>query len=110
VYAVNREIEEGERELVAARMSKAPPATNATRPSAIKAPRRGEREIRKELSTVEKTVARLDQEKKQALAKMLDSTDAAETLRLHNEAEALAAQLTAAEDRWCQLQEELAEE
>jgi ATP-binding cassette subfamily F protein 3 len=106
LYAVNREIEEGEREL-ATRMSKAPPA--APRSAVPKAARRTEREIRKELSTVEKTVARLDQEKKEALARMLESTAAAETLRLHNEAEALAAQLTAAEDRWCELQEELLE-
>ena len=100
----NREIEEGEREQ-AARMSKAPAAVFTA--AAPKAAKRTEREVRKELSTVEKTVARLDQEKKQALAQMLESTDAAETLRLHNESESLAKQLAAAEDRWCQLQEEL---
>ena len=104
LYAVNREIEEGEREL-AAKMSKAPAAVFTS--AAPKVARRTEREVRKELSNVEKTVARLDQEKKQALAKMLESTNAAETLRLHNESEALATQLAAAEDRWCQLQEEL---
>jgi ATP-binding cassette subfamily F protein 3 len=108
LYAVNREIEEGEREL-ATRMSKAPPAATTSRAAAPQVTRRTEREIRKELSNVEKTVARLDQEKKEALARMMESTDAAETLRLHNEAEALAAQLTAAEDRWCRLQEELVE-
>ena len=106
LYAVNREIEEGEREL-AAKMSKAPAA--AAQAAAPKVSRRTEREIRKELSNVEKLVARLDQEKKQAVASMLESTDAAETLRLHNESEALATQLAAAEDRWCQLQEELGE-
>ena len=35
--------------------------------------------------------------------------DAAEALRLHNEVTALAAKIAEAEDRWCQLQEELAE-
>ncbi|MBS0262663.1 MAG: ABC-F family ATP-binding cassette domain-containing protein [Planctomycetes bacterium] len=106
LYAVNREIEEGEREQ-AARMSKAPRA--ATTAAAPRASRRTERDIRKELSTVEKTVARLDQEKKQVLARMLQTTDAAEALRLHNESESLGQQLAAAEDRWCQLQEELGE-
>jgi ATP-binding cassette subfamily F protein 3 len=104
LYAVNREIEEGEREQ-AARMTKAPAAAFTS--AAPKVARRTEREVRKELSSVEKTVARLDQEKKQALARMLESTDAAETLRLHNESESLATQLASAEDRWCQLQEEL---
>lgn len=109
LYAVNREIEEGEREL-ATRMSKAPAGViNHSKNSTPKAPRRNDREIRKELSNVERTVARLDQEKKQALARMLETTDAAEALRLHNESESLAAQLTAAEDRWCQLQDELAD-
>ncbi|MBI3861196.1 MAG: ABC-F family ATP-binding cassette domain-containing protein [Planctomycetia bacterium] len=108
LYAVNREIEEGEREM-ATRMSQAPADLRNSRNSAPKAARRNEREIRKELSNVERTVARLDQEKKQALARMLETTDADEALRLHNESESLGAQLTAAEDRWCQLQEELAE-
>ena len=37
----------------------------------------------------------------------MTATDPQEALRLHNEVEALSAQLTEAEDRWCQLQAEL---
>ena len=40
-------------------------------------------------------------------ARSLESTDAAEALRLHNELAALTAQLTEAEERWCSLQEEV---
>ena len=40
---------------------------------------------------------------------MMQSTDADEALRLHNEIAALSEQLTAAEERWCQLQEEIDE-
>jgi len=108
LYAVNREIEEGEREL-ARGMSKAPPTSgHAPRPTA-RAARRNEREVRKEVSTVEKTIARLDDQKKQLSAQLLTATDAALSLKLHNEIEALAAPLAEAEERWCRLQEELEE-
>ena len=40
----------------------------------------------------------------------METTDAKESLRLHNEVESLAAELAAAEDRWCQLQEELGDD
>ena len=40
----------------------------------------------------------------------METTAAAESLRLHNEVESLTGELAAAEDRWCQLQEELGEE
>jgi ATP-binding cassette, subfamily F, member 3 len=109
LYAVNKEIEDGEREL-ATKMSKAPPASGKTANPAAKAPRRNDREVRKELSTVEKTIARLDQQKKQLSAAMLETTDAKEALRLHNELETVTTQLNEAEEKWCALQEEMNEE
>jgi hypothetical protein len=42
-----------------------------------------------------------------AAAVLPQSTDADEALRLHNEIEAVTTQLAAAEERWCQLQEEI---
>jgi ATP-binding cassette subfamily F protein 3 len=39
----------------------------------------------------------------------MTATDPAEALRLHNEVSALITQLAVAEDRWCQLQEEVNE-
>jgi ATP-binding cassette subfamily F protein 3 len=109
LYAVNKEIEDGEREL-ATKMSKAPPASGKAGKPAAKAPRRNDREVRKELSTVEKTIARLDQQKKQLNASMLETTDAKEALRLHNELETVTTQLNEAEEKWCVLQEEMNEE
>jgi ATP-binding cassette, subfamily F, member 3 len=106
LYSVNKEIEEGERE-TALRMSK-PPAEAFTA-KAAKPPRRNERDIRKEQNNVEKAIARLDEQKKAANAQLLSTTDAKEALRLHNEVEELTKQLTAAEERWCALQEELGE-
>lgn len=109
LYAVNKEIDDGEREL-ATQMSKAPPSVAKSAAVAPRAPRRDERAVRKEISTVEKTIAKLDDQKKKASAQLLVTSNAAEAMRLHNEVEALTSQLAEAEDRWCQLQAEIEEE
>ncbi len=107
LYAVNKEIEEGERE-TASRMSKAPAEAlkvkAAPRPSL-----RNEREIRKEMNNVEKTIARLDEQKKLSNTQFLSATDQKESMRLHEEIQDLTRQLNEAEERWCELQEELGE-
>ena len=54
---------------------------------------------------MERTIAQLDEQKRTLNAQLLESTDAAEALRLHNEVSALTAQLAEAEERWCRLQE-----
>jgi ATP-binding cassette, subfamily F, member 3 len=105
LYAVNKEIEEGERE-TATRMSKAPAEVLKTK-AAPKPSLRSERELRKEMSNLEKTIARLDEQKKLSNTQFLSATDSKEAVRLHQEIEDLARQLTEAEERWCVLQEEL---
>ena len=109
LYAVNKEIDDGEREL-ATQMSKAPASALKPTPAAVRAPRRDERAVRKEISTVEKTIAKLDDQKKKSSAQLLVTSDAKEAMRLHEEVESLTAQLAEAEDRWCQLQAEIDEE
>ncbi|HEY4262102.1 MAG TPA: ABC-F family ATP-binding cassette domain-containing protein, partial [Schlesneria sp.] len=81
LYAVNKEIEEGEREL-ASRMSKPPAETLKAATAAARAPKRDERTVRKEISTVEKTIAKLDDQKKKSSAQLLTTSDAKEALRL----------------------------
>ena len=105
LYSVNKEIEEGERDQ-ATKLSKSP-ARQGKPAKAAAAPQRSERELRKELTNVERTIARLDEQKKQTNALLMTATDPAEALRLHNEVTELAQQLSTAEDRWCALQEEL---
>ena len=104
LYAVNKEIDDEEREQ-ALRMSKPPAAVLAQKTARPKG--RGDRELRKEISTLEKTIARLDDRKRETNALLLQATDPDEALRLHNEVESLTAELSAAEERWCELQEEL---
>lgn len=105
LYAVNKEIEEGEREL-STQMSKAPPAGKPVK-AAPRTERRSEREIRKELGALERSIAKLDDEKRRLNAELLAATDPGEALRLHNEVAALTTQLADAEERWCRLQEEI---
>jgi ATP-binding cassette subfamily F protein 3 len=73
----------------------------------MQVPRRSERDIRKEMTNLERTIARLDEQKRQTNGQLMTATDPAEALRLHNEVSALTTQLAEAEDRWCQLQEDL---
>ncbi len=109
LYSVNKEIEEGEREQ-AKGLSKAPTSGNKSVKTPPRPARRTEREIRKEMTNLERTIARLDDQKKQANGQLMTATDPTEALRLHNEVSSLTTQLAEAEDRWCQLQEEVNEQ
>ena len=108
VYRVNKEIEVGEREL-ASEKTKLPPGIAKPSKAPVRAARREERVVRKEIKTLERTVAQLDEQKRTLTAQSLQSTDAAEALRLHNEVAAVTVQLAEAEERWCQLQGEIEE-
>jgi ATP-binding cassette subfamily F protein 3 len=108
LYSVNKEIEEGEREL-ATRLSKAPPGKGKPSKAPPKPPRRSEREIRKEMTNIERAISRTDEQKKVVNEQLLQTTDPEEALRLHNEVTALAGQIAEAEERWLQLQAELDE-
>jgi ATP-binding cassette subfamily F protein 3 len=106
VYKVNQEIEAGERELASAR-TKLPPSVAKPPKVASRRPARDERAVRKEIKTLERTIAQLDEQKRSLNAQLQESTEATEALRLHNDVAVLSEQLAAAEERWFQLQEEL---
>jgi len=108
LYSVNKEIEEGEREQ-ANGLSKPPPSASKSAKGPFRAARRTDREIRKEMANLERTIARLDDQKRQTNSQLMTATDPAEALRLHNDLSALTTQLAEAEDRWCHLQEEVNE-
>jgi ATP-binding cassette, subfamily F, member 3 len=107
--AVTREIDDAEagdgRGNAGGRKPPAPPAggKQAGRPAAA----RNDRDVRKEIATLERTIAKLDAERKQHNTALLAATDPAEALRLHEEMTAVATKLSAAEERWLALQEEL---
>ncbi|MEO1995111.1 MAG: ABC-F family ATP-binding cassette domain-containing protein, partial [Planctomycetaceae bacterium] len=104
VYAVNKEIDEGERQRGIG-LSKVP---DGKKPKAAeRLPQRDVHKIRKQLSRIEKTVGRLDQERIQLSSRLMAESDPDEALRLHNEVDHVQQKLTEAEQRWCELQEEL---
>jgi ATP-binding cassette subfamily F protein 3 len=106
VYKVNKEIEAGERELASER-AKLPPTVAKPAKAAPRPASRDDRAARKEIKTLERTIAQLDEQKRTLNAQLLESTDAVEALRLHNEVTAVTTQLTEAEERWCHLQEQI---
>ena len=63
-----------------------------------------ERAARKEIASLEKTIARLGEQKAKTNQLLLSATDPAEALRLHEELVSLTAELEAAEERWLRLQ------
>ena len=106
LYQVNKEIEAGERETADAR-TKLPADVRKPTKAAPRPAQKSEREVRRELKTLEKTIAQLDEQKRALNARLLETSSAAEALRLHNEAAALVEPLAQAEERWLQLQEEI---
>jgi ATP-binding cassette, subfamily F, member 3 len=106
LYSVNKEIEEGEREQ-ATRSAKPAPSVGSAPKAAARAPKRNDREVRKEITNLERSIARLDEQKRQINGQFLAATDPADSMRLHTELAAVTSQLADAEQRWCELQEEI---
>jgi ATP-binding cassette subfamily F protein 3 len=85
---VNEEIDAGERELASSRAQLPVDVLKHSKPRTI----RSEKDVRKEIKTVEKVIAAFDEQKKTAIG---------------DEIEAIDKQLHEAQDRWAELQEEL---
>ena len=108
LYSVNKEIEAGERELAATQKTKLPPDAVTSAPAlAHNSAPRTEKDIRKEMKTLERTIAQLDAQKKALTDQWLKSTKEAEALRLETEVETVTTQLDEAEERWSHLNEEV---
>ncbi len=106
LYAVNKEIDDQEREQNKARSGKAAPP--GKQPSVDpRQERRNDRKLRKEISNLEKNIAKLDDEKGALNQEMLQTTDPNRALELHKQIESIAQELSQAETRWLELQDEL---
>lgn len=103
VYYVNKEIEDGERE---AKSSNSVPDGKAGQASSAVS-QKDERKLRKELSNLEKKIARLDDEKKAANDALLTETDPGKAMEWHEKVESLAQELSELEGRWMGLQEQI---
>jgi ATP-binding cassette subfamily F protein 3 len=107
LYSVNKEIDDSEQQQPA---RKAKPVSNKATKTANRNSPKNDRELRKEMAGLEKTISQLGEQKDRTNGQLLTATDPAEALRLHHELESLTSQLHKAEERWFQLQEILAVE
>lgn len=109
LYSVNKEIDEGERERSAGKGGRAAPmpSTAAQKSEQPAKPKSDDRALRKEKLNIEKLIARLDQQKKELNDQLMTATNPELALKLHDEFTKVTAELNAAEDRWCELAEEL---
>jgi len=105
LYAVNKEIDDGER----ARNAGKPRGkdSGAAKSNGGTRNKQDDRKIRKEINNIEKKIARLDDEKKGLNEKLLSTTDPDEAMKLHEQIGELASALEQAENRWVELQEEM---
>jgi ATP-binding cassette subfamily F protein 3 len=111
--AMNREIDAeeeaagGGKPSAARKPAPAGKAGAAAKSGAAAKPVRSDRDVRREISTLERSIAKLDAEKRAANEAMLATTDPAEALRHHTAMTAAAEKLAAAEERWLELQEQV---
>lgn len=109
LYSVNKEIDDGEREQAARTTAMRPAGKPSNKPPKTdpRLAQRAERELRKEVTNLERSIARLDEQKQLISRQLLETADPADALRLHTELTVLTSQLAEAEERWCLLQEEI---
>lgn len=100
LYYINKEIEEGERNRSSG-MSSTPDAKMPTNSAPLS--QNEQRELRKKIKSIERKIAKLDDEKKKLNQQMLETTDAEEALKLHEQIETISNQLAQAEEDWLEL-------
>lgn len=101
VYRVQKEIDSGLR-------SEATGGSHASESTASrKANARADREAQKRLKSVERKIAKLDEERKDATQRLMQVTDASDAEKLHARTSAIAAELESLEHEWLELYEEV---
>ena len=102
VYRINREIEEGDRELNSQSGASRPPNEKL---GTSKQPlsQNKQREFKKKLKSIERKIARLDEERKSLNETMLSVTDPEEAIRIHEKTESVTKELSDAEEEWLEL-------
>jgi ATP-binding cassette subfamily F protein 3 len=107
VYRVNKEIEAGEREQAATR-TRLPDEVAKAKPAA-RGPQKTEKELRKELKALERTIAQLDEQRRGLTTALAKTTNPTESARLQNQIDDLTLQIDPAEERWVELNAEIEE-
>ncbi|TWT92974.1 ABC-F family ATP-binding cassette domain-containing protein [Neorhodopirellula pilleata] len=100
--AVEKEVDEGERIRNAAAGKPAGKPT-ADAPANDRQEHKDQRKTGKELKTLERKIAKLDEEKRELNEKLLTETNPGEAIRLHDQVKAIEVELAEAEERWLEL-------
>jgi ATP-binding cassette subfamily F protein 3 len=103
--AMNQEID-AEEEATGRAAPPRKPAPPAGGGKAKPASGRSERDARREIGNLERTIARLDADKKRCNAALLATTDVEAAIKLHAELTEVTTKLAAAEESWLVLQEQ----
>lgn len=107
VYAINKQIDDSEREERVRQPKAAATNLKSTSTSTAKVPVKNEREIRKQLGNIERAIAKAEQQKKVVNDQLMATTDAIEALRRHDELQAICAEISSAEEHWLELTAQL---
>lgn len=100
VYRIGQEIDAGLRSDASKPRDEEAGSTGKSRGKA-------DRDAQKKLKSVERKIAKLDDEKKQLLAEQLTATETAEATRIHERLAELAAEVKTLEAEWLELSEEV---
>ncbi len=108
LYAMNKEIDDGERETARA-LKMSAPAKGVPQKKSVNNHdlQKIHRQRQKEIKSIEKKIATLDEEKKLLNRQLLETTDANEALKLHSKFTAVSEKLEDAEERWLELTEQV---
>lgn len=105
LYYVNKEIDDGERERAASgggsRGGGAAPSASVSG--------KNQHQLRKSLRNLEKSIAKLDESRKQLETEMGNTADVDQAMKLHTQLESVKQELAEAEEKWVEIQEELGE-
>jgi ATP-binding cassette subfamily F protein 3 len=106
LYMVEKEIDDAENRRHAAPGAK-PKGTTKTASAKSSSAILDDRQLRKQINQLEKTIAKLDTQKKEVHQQFLQAVDAGDSMRLHEQLGQIQSELDTAETRWAELQEQL---
>lgn len=114
LYAINKEIGDGERATSAVKAKdKGRPTLKAEKPSRGQKTKEEQKELRKrqkELKNVEKKMEKLTEEKNRLNEQLMTTTDSEKALEMHHELVEVSEKLESIEVRWLELSQELGED
>ncbi len=107
LYMVQKEIDDEESRRHAAKPCSSGKTNQKTPTPKTTSSLLDERQLRKQIGQLEKQIARLDAQKKTTHERWMQATDPSESMRLHEELTKIQEELSEAETRWTELQEQI---